>query len=450
MASASSPATGGAASRRRTSGTSGHVPLIVKRPDEHKGEIVDRNVRTTDILPTIADVIGETLPFRSDGRSLFDPANDRSEVSVHQRRATGLRIRGRGRAPTRRDGRAHGGALRRGTRTASTPSGRTGRSWARRRTRFPATDAGGLTATIDGEPLLHRSTSRRRSSRPTCQGASRARARGRACGSSSPSTGRSRASGRASTRTEGSPSPPTSPSRPSAGGEHRGDLRGERTASSRRSAAPAPARSTRWPDRRSRCPAASRSRSRPARRGAVEDWFFERDAVRFGGWAGDVETASARRPRARLRRRRARPLRHAGRSGRADLAKRYPGLGRSGFVFDLPQSLVGEGGDVALRFFARPRRNGDRADLRERDFPGDRMTGRPGRAGRRVGRRARRRHLVGHAPGAAGASAHAKRRARARRRARALLPRDARPRGTLAPDRPPGRRSTPAGPTPTG
>ncbi len=89
----------------------------------------------------------------------------------------------------------------------------------------------------------------------------------------------------------------------------------------------------------------------PGTEGHVEDWFFERDAVRFGGWAGDVET---RAPADRVLVFADGELVHSGTPGigRADLAKRYPGLGRSGFVFDLPQSLVGDGGDVELRFFA--------------------------------------------------------------------------------------------------
>ena len=38
--------------------------------------------------------------------------------------------------------------------------------------------------------------------------------------------------------------------------------------------------------------------------------------------------------------------------GRADLAERHPGLGRSGFVVELRRETTGEDGDVELRFFA--------------------------------------------------------------------------------------------------
>ena len=85
--------------------------------------------------------------------------------------------------------------------------------------------------------------------------------------------------------------------------------------------------------------------------GVVEDWFFERDAVRFGGWAGDVEERAAAE---RVLVFADGELVHSGTpsAGRADLGRLYPGLGRSGFVFDLPQDVVGDGGEVELRFFA--------------------------------------------------------------------------------------------------
>jgi hypothetical protein len=53
------------------------VPLFVKVPGQHSGEVVDRNVETVDILPAIADVLSVEMPFRVDGRSLLDA--DRAE-----------------------------------------------------------------------------------------------------------------------------------------------------------------------------------------------------------------------------------------------------------------------------------------------------------------------------------------------------------------------------------
>jgi hypothetical protein len=42
----------------------------VKAPGQKAGEIDDRNARSIDVLPTIADVLGVDLPWKVDGRSL--------------------------------------------------------------------------------------------------------------------------------------------------------------------------------------------------------------------------------------------------------------------------------------------------------------------------------------------------------------------------------------------
>jgi hypothetical protein len=47
------------------------VPLFVKTPWERAGRIDDRSARTIDIVPTIADVLGDTMPWKIDGRSLL-------------------------------------------------------------------------------------------------------------------------------------------------------------------------------------------------------------------------------------------------------------------------------------------------------------------------------------------------------------------------------------------
>ena len=47
------------------------VPLLVKAPFQQQGEILDRNVETIDILPTIADILGIKLPWPVDGDSAF-------------------------------------------------------------------------------------------------------------------------------------------------------------------------------------------------------------------------------------------------------------------------------------------------------------------------------------------------------------------------------------------
>jgi hypothetical protein len=62
------------------------TPLFIKRPFEHSGLISDRHVRTEDILPTIAYVLGIRMPWRVDGVSIFDrAAHIPSNVEVYER-----------------------------------------------------------------------------------------------------------------------------------------------------------------------------------------------------------------------------------------------------------------------------------------------------------------------------------------------------------------------------
>ena len=49
----------------------GPVPLFVKAPGQDGGRVDDSIVETTDILPTIADVLNVRLPEKTDGRSAF-------------------------------------------------------------------------------------------------------------------------------------------------------------------------------------------------------------------------------------------------------------------------------------------------------------------------------------------------------------------------------------------
>ncbi len=45
------------------------IPLLIKAPGQHHGEIDDRNVQSVDILPTISDILGIKLPWSVDGHS---------------------------------------------------------------------------------------------------------------------------------------------------------------------------------------------------------------------------------------------------------------------------------------------------------------------------------------------------------------------------------------------
>jgi Sulfatase len=59
------------------------VPLLVKRPSQREGRVDDSIVETTDIAPTIADVLDVDLPERTDGKSAFGEAvAGRTEVKM--------------------------------------------------------------------------------------------------------------------------------------------------------------------------------------------------------------------------------------------------------------------------------------------------------------------------------------------------------------------------------
>ena len=58
--------------RRITKGNSGEmapVPLFVKAPGQREAATVKSYVRTTDVVPTIADLLGVRVPWKLDGRS---------------------------------------------------------------------------------------------------------------------------------------------------------------------------------------------------------------------------------------------------------------------------------------------------------------------------------------------------------------------------------------------
>ena len=63
-------------SRRRPSMTNYaeimSVPLFIKAPHQHEGQVTDQNIETIDILPTIADMLKIDLPWKIDGRSAFN------------------------------------------------------------------------------------------------------------------------------------------------------------------------------------------------------------------------------------------------------------------------------------------------------------------------------------------------------------------------------------------
>ncbi|MGH3115414.1 MAG: sulfatase-like hydrolase/transferase, partial [Gaiellaceae bacterium] len=58
------------------------VPLFVKAPGQAAGRVVDEHVRTIDVLPTMAELLGVEVPWATDGRSVVDPPQGPREVMV--------------------------------------------------------------------------------------------------------------------------------------------------------------------------------------------------------------------------------------------------------------------------------------------------------------------------------------------------------------------------------
>jgi len=50
------------------------VPLFIKAPGQRRGKTSGAYVRTTDIVPTMTDILNVKLPYRADGRSAFSRA----------------------------------------------------------------------------------------------------------------------------------------------------------------------------------------------------------------------------------------------------------------------------------------------------------------------------------------------------------------------------------------
>jgi hypothetical protein len=62
------------------------VPLFIKAPDQKKGAVNREVVETTDVLPTIADILNFKLPAKTDGKSAFSPEVRRRDVVQMLRR----------------------------------------------------------------------------------------------------------------------------------------------------------------------------------------------------------------------------------------------------------------------------------------------------------------------------------------------------------------------------
>jgi len=65
------------------------VPLFIKAPGQRQGAVIDEPARTTDVLPTIMEILGGRVPWRIEGRSLIGrrPARPPPVTVTSERRA---------------------------------------------------------------------------------------------------------------------------------------------------------------------------------------------------------------------------------------------------------------------------------------------------------------------------------------------------------------------------
>jgi hypothetical protein len=59
------------------------VPLLLKAPGQRQAKVSRQFVRTLDVAPTIAQVLGVRLPWKVDGRSLRSRSSDRSKLTLY-------------------------------------------------------------------------------------------------------------------------------------------------------------------------------------------------------------------------------------------------------------------------------------------------------------------------------------------------------------------------------
>lgn len=67
---------------RTTAADIAAVPLLVKYPHQRAGEVDDSSAETVDVVPTIADALGASLPWAADGRPLRGPRGRERDVRV--------------------------------------------------------------------------------------------------------------------------------------------------------------------------------------------------------------------------------------------------------------------------------------------------------------------------------------------------------------------------------
>ena len=109
------------------------IPLFIKGPGQRRGRVVNTNVRSIDVLPTIAARLGTHLPWSTDGRSA-DRAPDGGTVTLERSNEGGSLSLPFDRYVSRRDGLIGRmvSDLRLDSPTVPSARARTPTSWARR------------------------------------------------------------------------------------------------------------------------------------------------------------------------------------------------------------------------------------------------------------------------------------------------------------------------------
>lgn len=71
------------------------VPLFIKAPHQKEKLLIDAPTETIDILPTVADLLGLTLPWPVDGQSVFTRTDDRTDLTFvsYKNRQERLKLR---------------------------------------------------------------------------------------------------------------------------------------------------------------------------------------------------------------------------------------------------------------------------------------------------------------------------------------------------------------------
>jgi hypothetical protein len=329
------------------------VPLFVKRPGQSRPQVVERHVQTIDVVPTVADVLGTELPYEAHGESLFDAANDDATVTVGQRSgdevtAAAADVARRKEETIRRLVGLFGSGRDTDLFSIGPHRELLGTPAAQLRPR-PATD---LQASVGGEALLAAADPE--------SALSPAHLTGRLTGERAAAgldlalavNGRIAAVARSYETGGDVRFSAFAPERSFRAGANRVDVYAvnadgslELLGGTREAAGYSLMR-----DGTAIATPHGAVGVAPALEGAVEDWYLEAETVRIGGWAGDVQSRRAATTVVAFD---GEELVYSGTPGvgRADLATRYPGLGRSGFVAELPRARLEEDG-VELRFFA--------------------------------------------------------------------------------------------------